>query len=155
MCFEGGLFHRSLIEDIGLPDSRFFIYWDDTIYGYLSSKVTQPLLINEMLMQRTRTLNNLKLGKIRKLNSTSDMTRYYIMRNRGYMAQYFKLNGDYNPIVFGFGTFLTFSKEVIRLALSDDFRKGFKILRQGMKDAKKIRKDKNWQPMKAIQQLAK
>ena len=33
MCFEGGLFKRSVVERIGFPDPRFFIYWDDTIYG--------------------------------------------------------------------------------------------------------------------------
>lgn len=147
MCFEGGLFHRSIAEENGLPDKRFFIYWDDTIYGYLASKVTQPILINETLMARTRTLENVKIGKIRRLNSTSDMTRFYIMRNRGFMAQYFRLHGDYRPITFTFGTFLTLAKETIRLSFSDNFGKSFKILLNGMKEAKQIRKDKTWQPM--------
>jgi glycosyltransferase involved in cell wall biosynthesis len=147
MCFEGGLFHHDLVKQIGLPDNRFFIYWDDTIYGYLSSKVTQPILINETLMARTRPLENIKIGRIRKLNSTSDMTRYYIMRNRGYMAHYFKLNGDYKPLVFTFGTFLTLSKEIIRLVFVKEKMKSLKILFKGMKDGKKLRKDKTWQPM--------
>lgn len=147
MCFEGGIFHRSLIEEIGFPDARFFIYWDDTVYGYLANKYTQPILINETLLARTRPLDNIKIGKVRKLNSTSDMTRYYIMRNRGYMAQYFRLYEDYHPFVFGFGTFLTFAKETIRLVMADHFWKGFKILLNGMQDGKKLRKDKKWQPM--------
>ena len=37
LCFEGGLFSRGVVERIGLPDARFFIYWDDTMYGYLAS----------------------------------------------------------------------------------------------------------------------
>lgn len=150
MCFEGGLFHRSIIDENGLPDKRFFIYWDDTMYGYLASKITQPILVNETLMSRTRSLDNLKIGRTRRLNSTSDMTRFYIMRNRGHMAHYFKLNGDYRPLIFGLGTFLTFAKETVRLGFSDNFWKSFKILLNGMKEGKKIRKDKTWQPMSEL-----
>ncbi len=152
MCFEGGIFHRSLVSENGLPDNRFFIYWDDTVYGYLASKVTQPILINETLMARTRPLDNVRIGKIRRLNSTSDMTRFYIMRNRGYMAQYFKLKGDYRPLTFCFGTFLTLIKEVIRLGFSDNFLKSFKVLLNGMKEGKIIRKDKTWQPMPKMEE---
>ncbi len=43
------------------------------------------------------------------------MTRFYIMRNRGYMARYLKLNGDYNPVGYALGTVLSFAKEYIRL----------------------------------------
>lgn len=147
ICFEGGLIHRSLVEEIGIPDYRFFIYWDDTIYGYLASKVTQLILINETVMERTRELKNMKIGKIRKLNSTSDMARFYIMRNRGYMAQYLKIHGDYQPIIFAIGTFLTLIKEVIRLKFSDNFSLSLKELFRGMSEAKKLREDKDWQPM--------
>lgn len=146
ICFEGGLFHRSLIEEIGFPDARFFIYWDDTVYGYLASKYTQPILINEFLLARTRPLDNIKIGNVRRLNSTSDTTRYYIMRNRGHMAHYFQLYGDYNSIIFALGTLLTIAKEIIRLIMADHFWKGLKILLRGMSDGKKIRKDKEWQP---------
>ncbi|MDR0298916.1 MAG: glycosyltransferase [Streptococcaceae bacterium] len=153
MCFEGGLFHRSIVAENGLPDSRFFIYWDDTMYGYLASKITQPILINETLMARTRTLDNVKIGKVRRLNSTSDMTRYYIMRNRGYMTHYFKLHGDYRPLTFTFGTFLTLVKETIRLGFSENFFKSLKILLNGMKDGKKARKDKSWTPMPKLEEI--
>jgi GT2 family glycosyltransferase len=146
-CFEGGLFHRSVVKELGLPDNRFFIYWDDTVYGYLASKVTQPILIADILMQRTRNIENIKIGSARRLNATSDMVRYYIMRNRGYMAKYFALHGDYNPVIFAFGTFLTLAKETIRLIITKNYRKGMKELRRGMRDARKIKRDKTWQPM--------
>ncbi|MDR0297790.1 MAG: glycosyltransferase [Streptococcaceae bacterium] len=150
-CFEGGLFHRELVKQIGFPDKRFFIYWDDTIYGYLASKVTQPILIQETVMARTRTLEHVTIGKIRRLNSTSDMARYHILRNRGYMAHYFREHGDYKPLIFGFGTFLTVAKEVIRIfALSDNKAKSFSEVRRGLKDGKQLRKDKNWRPMPKI-----
>ena len=38
LCFEGGLFRRNIVEKIGLPDPRFFIYWDDTMYGYRGAR---------------------------------------------------------------------------------------------------------------------
>lgn len=147
MCFEGGLVHRSIVEKIGLPDARFFIYSDDSAYGYLASKQTHPILINETLMQRTRTLDNLKIGKIRRLNSTSDMTRYYIMRNRGYLARYFQLYGDHKPLLFGLGTALTMAKETIRLVLAKDRRVGFRALVTGVRDGRTLRTDKTWRPM--------
>lgn len=150
VCFEGGLFHRSIVERIGLPDARFFIYWDDTIFGYLASKHTKLLLVTDYILQRTRTLDNVKVGKVRKLNSTSDLSRYHIMRNRGHMAHYLQENGDYNPVVFSIGTGLTFMKEVIRLFVNDSVKTGFPKIIQGMKDAKKIRKDKTWRPYSAI-----
>ena len=44
LCFEGGFFSRGVVEKIGLPDARFFIYLDDALYGYLASKVHGRLL---------------------------------------------------------------------------------------------------------------
>ena len=146
-CFEGGLFHRKVVEQIGIPDYRFFIYWDDAIYGYLASQVTQPILIRSKVMQRTRQIANIRLGTVRKLNSTSNMVRYYIMRNRGYMARYLQLKGDYNPLLWSIGTAATFCKEFIRLFITKDFKEGLPALRKGMKDARVIIKDPNWQPM--------
>ncbi len=149
-CFEGSLFHRSLVKEIGLPDARFFIYWDDTMYGYLASKHTQLRLVSDYILQRTRTLANVKIGRVRKLNSTSNMARYHIMRNRGHMAQYLRLNGEYNPFLFGMGTVLTFAKEFIRLFVTKEFKSGFPRLIAGMRDARTIRKDKDWRPYSEI-----
>ena len=146
-CFEGGLFHRSIVERIGIPDYRFFIYWDDAIYGYLASKVTRSILISDVLMQRTRSIANIKLGRVRKLNSTSNMARYYIMRNRGHMARYMRLNKEYHPVLWSIGTMATFCKEFIRLFITRDFKEGFPALLKGIRDARVIIKDPEWQPM--------
>lgn len=149
MCFEGGFFHRTIVEQIGLPDARFFIYWDDALYGYLASKVTQPILIPDFILRRCREVPGQGIGSVRQLNSTSDMTRYYITRNRGYMARYFQEKGDYNRWMFGLGTFLTFAKELIRIALVDrkHFRSGWAKLYQGWRDARVIYRDPTWKPM--------
>lgn len=155
MCFEGSFINRGVVERIGLPDSRFFIYWDDTVYGYLASKVTRMAVLNEFLMRRTRQLKNVKLGSVRKLNSTSNLSRFHIMRNRGHMAHYLKINGDYNPFIFQFGTFLTFCKEVIRLFVSSEVKTGMPHIMKGMKEGKEIRKDASWKPYSQIHPIDK
>ncbi|MBE6464465.1 MAG: glycosyltransferase [Eggerthellaceae bacterium] len=149
VCFEGGLFARSVVEKIGIPDPRFFIYWDDTIYGYLASKVTTPVVVSDFILRRTRNINNWDIAGVRQLNSTSDMNRYHIMRNRGYMARYFAEHGDFNRFTFGFGTFLTFCKEFIRLFAVDKkcVRSGAERLFEGWKDSRVIMHDPTWKPM--------
>ena len=119
LCFEGGLFNRRVVTEIGLPDPRFFIYWDDTMYGYRASKVTNPIVVPDVILRRTREIGNWDIAGVRQLNSTSDMNRYHIMRNRGYLARYFMTYGDFRPLVFGLGTVLTAAKEVIRLVMVD------------------------------------
>lgn len=149
MCFEGGLFKRSVVERIGFPDPRFFIYWDDTIYGYLASKVTNPIVIADKVMRRTRTIDNWNIAGLRQLNSTSDMNRYHIMRNRGYMARYFMAHGDYHPALFALGTVATFAKELIRLVAVDKthVRSGIGRLIHGWWDSRAIMHDPDWKPM--------
>lgn len=146
-CFEGGFFHRSIVYEIGTPDKRFFIYWDDTLYGYLASKLTNPILVENFIMKRSRQIDNMKIGTIRKLNGTSNMVRYYIMRNRAYMARYFMLYGEYNRFLYGLGTLATFAKELIRLIIDRQFKEGFKAIFRGWKDSRKIYKDKDWKPV--------
>ncbi|WP_330849112.1 glycosyltransferase [Bifidobacterium xylocopae] len=149
MCFEGAFFSRQVVERIGLPDPRFFIYWDDTIYGYLASKVTQPVVVSDVVMRRTREIANWDMGGLRQLNSTSDMNRYHIMRNRGYMARYFMVHGDYRPALFALGTAATAAKELIRLVAVD--RKhlftGIPQLFHGWLDSRKLLHDPDWRPM--------
>jgi rhamnopyranosyl-N-acetylglucosaminyl-diphospho-decaprenol beta-1,3/1,4-galactofuranosyltransferase len=152
MCFEGAFFSRKIVEQIGLPDPRFFIYWDDTIYGYLASKVTQPVVVSDVIMRRTRELGNWDIAGVRQLNSTSDMNRYHIMRNRGYMARYFMIYGDYRPVMFALGTAATAVKEVIRLFAVDrgSIFSGIPQLFHGWLDSRKLMHDPNWKPMPAL-----
>lgn len=153
MCFEGALFSRTVVEQIGLPDPRFFIYWDDTVYGYLASKVTRAVQVSDVVMRRTRNIDNWDMGGIRQLNSTSDINRYHIMRNRGYMARYFMLHGDYRPLAFALGTMATAAKEVIRLLAVDrgHLMTGIPKIIQGWVDSRKILHDPDWKPMEPLQ----
>ncbi|MBT1162909.1 glycosyltransferase family 2 protein [Bifidobacterium sp. SO1] len=152
LCFEGGLFRRRVVEKIGLPDPRFFIYWDDTIYGYLASKVTNPIIVPDVVLRRTREIGNWDIAGLRQLNSTSDMNRYHIMRNRGYMARYFMAHGDFRPFLFALGTVATAAKEVIRLVMVDreHVKTGLVQIAKGWWDSRKLMHDPNWQPMPSL-----
>ena len=65
LCFEGGLFNRRVVTEIGLPDPRFFIYWDDTMYGYRASKVTNPIVVPDVILRRTREIGNWDIAGVR------------------------------------------------------------------------------------------
>lgn len=149
LCFEGAFFSRRLVEKIGLPDPRFFVYLDDALYGYLASKVADVYLVPDYVLSRRREVPNKEIGTHRQLNSTSDMTRYYITRNRGYLARYYQRYGDYRPVAFGFGTFLTFAKEFVRIVLVDrkSLVSGTKRLVEGWREQRRIQKDPGWEPM--------
>ena len=149
LCFEGGCFSRRVVEKIGLPDARFFIYLDDALYGYLASKVGPVIYVPDYVLSRRREVANKEIGSVRQLNSTSDMTRYYITRNRGYLARYFMLYGDYSALGFAVGTALTFAKEVLRLLIvdRDHLRSGMARLVAGHRDARAILHDPAWEPM--------
>ena len=153
LCFEGGFFSRGVVEKIGLPDARFFIYLDDALYGYLASKVTPVYYVPDYVLSRRREVANQAVGSIRQLNSTSDMTRYYITRNRGYLARYFRLHGEYSPLGFALGTALTFAKELIRIAVVDRAHlvSGMRRLVAGQRDARRILHDTSWKPMPPLE----
>ena len=152
MCFEGGLIRRDIVKKIGFPDPRYFIYWDDTTYGYLASKVTNPIVVPDIILRRTRDIPNWDIAGVRQLNSTSDMNRYHIMRNRGFMARYFMVHGDFHPFIFALGTALTAVKEVIRLIAVDRAHifSGIGKLFTGWLDSRKILHDNSWEPMPSL-----
>lgn len=149
MCFEGAFFSREVVRQIGLPDARFFIYLDDALYGYLASKVTDVIYVPDYVLSRSREVRNQAVGSVRQLNSTSDMTRYYITRNRGYLARYFQLYGDYRPVLFAVGTLLTFAKELVRICMVDrkSLASGTKRLFAGWREQRRIQHDPTWEPM--------
>ncbi len=149
LCFEGGFFSRRVVEKIGLPDARFFIYLDDALYGYLASKVCDVYYVPDYVLSRRREVANQGIGSVRQLNSTSDTTRYYITRNRGYLARYFMLHGDYSALGFAVGTFLTFAKELCRILIVDrgSLVSGMRRLVAGHKEARRILHDPTWEPM--------
>ncbi|MGN0035168.1 MAG: glycosyltransferase [Coriobacteriales bacterium] len=148
-CFEGGLFSRSVVERIGFPDGRYFLYWDDCTYGYLASKVTDSVVVEDVILRRTREVRNWEVSRVRQLGSSSDRTRYYIMRNRAYIARYLQLHGDYRPAGYALGTALSFAKEFIRLLVvdRDHIASGTRRLVDGWKESRRLLHDPDWRPM--------
>lgn len=105
-------------------------------------------MVPDVILRRTREIGNWDIAGVRQLNSTSDMNRYHIMRNRGYMARYFMAFGDYRPLMFGFGTLLTAAKEVIRLVMVDrEHAKTGLVQSQGLVGFSQAAHDPDWKPM--------
>lgn len=51
-CFEGALFHRDAVSKVGLPDKRFFIAYDDRMWGYLLSLHEEVLFTNRAVLNK-------------------------------------------------------------------------------------------------------
>jgi rhamnopyranosyl-N-acetylglucosaminyl-diphospho-decaprenol beta-1,3/1,4-galactofuranosyltransferase len=145
-CFEGMFIHRDIVQQIGLPDPRFFIYWDDQTYGWLASRKTTSVIVNEFVLRRTREIKQWDMG-IRHMNASSDAYRYYIMRNRAIIKNYYRSLGLYHRIPFALGTALTFGKELIRLVAVEHRFRGTSNLFRGLRDGGRISRDGSWRPM--------
>ncbi|WP_098469362.1 glycosyltransferase [Serinibacter salmoneus] len=144
--FEGMLIHAGVVRRIGLPDSRFFISWDDAIYAWLAAQVTTVVYVDIFVLHRKRVQRQVNLG-IRHLNDASDLTRYHMMRNRAYVGRYFDVHGQLHRVGFAIGTALTFAKEIVRLLLVERTLRGTRVLVTGWRDGRRIWRDRAWEPM--------
>ncbi|MFG6445055.1 glycosyltransferase family 2 protein [Microbacterium sp. P07] len=152
-CFEGMFIHRDIVRQIGLPDPRFFIYWDDQMYGWLASRITTSVIVDDFVLRRTREIKQHDFG-VRHMNASSNAYRFYIMRNRAYIKKYYRAHGVYKPIPFAVGTALTFIKELIRLALVERTLRGTGHLFRGMRAGRQISRDRTWRPMPELPPLS-
>jgi len=144
--FEGMLVRRDVVARIGLPDPRFFLTWDDAVYGWLASGVTKVGYVNEFVLTRMRPQRSISLG-VRHLNDSSDMSRYLVMRNRAYVANYLHAHGVLHPLGFAIGTALTFGKEVLRAVAVERRPRGVASVVKGYRAARAARRDPDWEPM--------
>jgi GT2 family glycosyltransferase len=144
--FEGMLINASVARNIGLPDPRFFITWDDLIYGWLAAQQTPVVYVNAFVIKKVRAQRQVDLG-LRHLNDSSDLSRRYVMRNRGHVAHYLRAHGKFNRAGFAAGTALTFLKELVRLVLVERTLKGSGALWQGWRESRTILADAGWKPM--------
>lgn len=149
-CFEGMLLHVDAVRGVGLPDSRFFLTWDDTIYGWLVSLQRPVVYVNEFVLHKVRPQRSLNLG-IRHLNDASDLSRYYVMRNRGLVAQYLRVHKCYNRLGFALGTALTMSKELLRLVGVERTFHGSSRLLAGWRDSRTIMAARDFVPMQPLE----
>jgi hypothetical protein len=119
------------------------------LYGWLASRKTTSVIVDEFVLRRTREIKQWDMG-IRHMNASSDAYRYYIMRNRAIIKQYYRALRVYNPVLFAAGTALTFGKELIRLVFVERKVRGTSNLFRGLRDGRKISRDRSWQPMKPL-----
>jgi glycosyltransferase involved in cell wall biosynthesis len=147
--FEGMLIHRDVVAQIGYPDPRFFITWDDATYAWLASRHTKVAYVDAFVLKRKRPQRQIQLV-IRHLNDSSPMVKYHTMRNRGYVARYFQVYGQLHPVGFAIGTGLTLAKELVRLVLVERSLKGLGQLLRGLRDSGDIRRDAAWRPMPTL-----
>lgn len=145
-CFEGMLVHRDAVSSVGLPDPRFFITWDDAIYGWLISLERPVMYVNEFVLHKAREQRSVDL-RIRHLNDSSNLSRFYVMRNRGLVAQYLRANGRFHRAGFALGTALTAAKELVRLVAVERTLHGVGRLWAGWRASRPILADRQWQPM--------
>lgn len=92
-CFEGGLFHRSVVEQVGLPERLLFIAWDDTEYGLRLREVTSILYVTDAKLVRLReerpsVRSLLRLGLNKKsVVLVPPWKLYFVGRNMFYLKE--------------------------------------------------------------------
>ncbi len=147
--FEGMLVATDVVRKIGLPDPRFFISWDDAIYAWLASQITDVVYVDEFVLQKKRPQRQVNLG-LRHLNDSSPMVKFHVMRNRAYVGRYFDEHDHLNRVGFGLGTALTLGKEFFRMVVVEHSTKGTRGLLDGVAAGRKIWHDKTWEPMPPV-----
>ncbi|OMH36634.1 glycosyltransferase [Tersicoccus sp. Bi-70] len=144
-CFEGMFLNRRTAERVGPPDGRFFITWDDAMYGWLISRTEPVTYVDRFVLRKVRPQRHVDLG-VRHLNDSSDLSRYHVMRNRGHVARYLQAEQAYSRPGFAVGTALTAAKELVRLLLVERRVRGVVPLWRGWRDSRPILRDPAWTP---------
>ncbi len=111
-CFEGMLVSRNIIDEIGFPDKRFFIGFDDRIYGYLASRLTNVLFINNAILHKKIDKRGAEEGAF----SLYFLTRNYFLVNT--ILSKLKIGNKLNRIMF---IHLLFLKKFIALIKRGNF----------------------------------
>lgn len=78
--FEGFFCHRSVVEEVGLPNADFFLSWDDIYYGLRVSRKMPFFYIRDICLQKQFDKDRFAIGGKRFLSS-SPKSRFYHMRN--------------------------------------------------------------------------
>jgi GT2 family glycosyltransferase len=73
-CFEGMLISRRIVEIIGLPDVKYFICEDDTLYGFKASLYTNVSYISSAVIY-----------KLIPLGIQAPWKNFYMLRNKFYL----------------------------------------------------------------------
>ncbi len=131
VSFEGCVVHRSIVEAIGIPDARFFLSWDDIIYGWLAAHHTPVVVVSDFLLRRTQEVPTIRfLG--RQVAKPSHLYIYHFFRNRRIVREYFKVHEKYHPIGFRIGTLVLVGKELFRGAATGELLTVSRLIAKGL-----------------------
>lgn len=83
--FEGPIFHKSIIEKVGLPIKEFFYYYDDTEYALRIKKV---LKISPVLITGARIIRKMIITQ----QNITDLKLFYIIRNNFFILNFYGKN---------------------------------------------------------------
>jgi rhamnopyranosyl-N-acetylglucosaminyl-diphospho-decaprenol beta-1,3/1,4-galactofuranosyltransferase len=129
--FEGALINRSVVERIGLPDERFFVGGDDSIYGLEASFHTNVIYVKEFGVERKLPLPTRR----------SKMTYYLMLRNRFIARDHLlKLGFNIHPFVFWTSQLVTLAWAIKTIARDSSEPKKLEMIRtvlRGLSDGAK------------------
>lgn len=127
-CFEGMLVHRSIVELIGLPDKRFFLGSDDSMFGFLAHFHTP------VLYTKTPRINKKKIYR-RDNNPIADRNIYYGMRNSFLVRDYLNRSIPEYRLIRSFFVFVKFLDYVLNIFQNRKNRiLGYRILIRAVRD---------------------
>lgn len=143
--FEGMLIHRDVVGMAGLPDPRFFLVWDDIIFGWLVSRHEPVGYVDEVVLRRKPKQRRIAVGD-RNVNAGSARHRYYVVRNRALVRHYVKHHNALKPTAFGIGSAVVVAKEIARMLITERSLNGLADLQRGWRDGQAIQREQDWQP---------
>ena len=127
-CFEGMLIHRSVVEKIGLPDKRFFLGGDDSVYGFLAHFHTPVLYL------RDPRIDKKKIYQVEN-NPISDRSIYYGMRNTFLMQRYLNEKIDQYRSVRAFFILVKFMDYALNILQNRPKKlQGYRVLIRSFRD---------------------
>jgi len=131
VSFEGCVVHRSIVEAIGIPDARFFLSWDDIIYGWLAAHHTKVAIVSDFILRRTQDVPTIRfLG--RQIAKPSHLYVFHFFKNRRIVREYFKAHGKYNRVGFRIGTLVLIGKELYRGAAAGELLAISRLIAKGL-----------------------
>ncbi len=131
VSFEGCVVHRSIVETIGIPDARFFLSWDDIIYGWLAAHHTKVAIVSDFILRRTQDVPTIRfLGK--RVAKPSHLYIFHFFKNRRIVREYFKAHQKYNPVGFRLGTLVLIGKELYRGAAAGELLAVSRLIAKGL-----------------------
>jgi GT2 family glycosyltransferase len=132
-CFEGMFISSQAVIDIGLPDPRFFITWDDAVYGWLLARRHKVAYVKDVFLRRTLEMKSVGPTTVR-IYARNNLSRYFFIRNRAIQARYFEREKRLRKVWFALGTFRVIIIEVARMMLVERDLRNLPIVFRATRD---------------------